>query len=321
MQAVARKIPKSAISLMETALFTREQAAQWVVPPFQRPLRVNEKVRALAEDLKANGGFIDGVLTLGKLKGDKATFIVDGQHRREAFLISELAEAIADIRTMTFEDMAEMADQFVLLQSSLVKMRPDDVLRGLEPTTRSLQIIRSTCNFVGYDNVRRGGTGSPIIGMTGALRAWFGSAFETPLSHQSGKTAAQMAKEMNDLEVTNLCKFLHVAHAAWGRDGAYNRLWTALNLGLCMWLYRRVVLDQDRTGSKRYTLLNTEQFKKCLMTLSAAEDYIDWLANRSMTDHHRAPAYRKIRTMFGERLRQDGMTEKVKFPQPAWVGN
>jgi hypothetical protein len=158
MQATtARKIPKSAISLMETALFTREQASAWVVPPFQRPLRVNEKVRSLAGDLKANGGFIDGVMTLGKLKGDKVTYIVDGQHRREAFLISELPEAIADIRTMTFDDMAEMADQFVLLQSSLVRMRPDDVLRGLEPTTRSLQIILCGQSCAVFANALRAG--------------------------------------------------------------------------------------------------------------------------------------------------------------------
>jgi hypothetical protein len=322
MQATpARKIPKSAISLMETALFTREQASAWVVPPFQRPLRVNEKVRALAEDLKANGGFIDGVLTLGKLKGDRVTYIVDGQHRREAFLISELPEAIADIRTMTFDEMSEMADQFVLLQSSLVRMRPDDVLRGLEPTTRSLQIIRKTCDFVGYDQIRRGGPGSPVVGMTSVLRAWFGSAFETPLSHRAGTTSSQMAKEMADLEVTNLCKFLHLAHSAWGRDGAYGRLWTALNIGLCMWLYRRIVLDQDRTGAKRHIILNGEQFKKCLMALSAADDYVDWLANRSMTDHHRGPCYRRMRTMFAARLVEDGISEKPKFPQPAWVGN
>ncbi len=317
--APARRIPKAAISLMETALFTRDQTAAWVVPPFQRPLRVNEKVRALAEDLKANGGFIDGVLTLGKLKNDRATYIVDGQHRIEAFKISELPEAIADVRTMTFDTMADMADQFVLLQSSLVKMRPDDVLRGLEASTRSLQIIRHTCDFVGYDNIRRGAS-SPVVGMSQVLRAWAGSAFETPLAHRSGTTSGQHAKEIDDAEVANLCKFLHVAHAAWGHDHAYSRLWTALNLGLCMWLYRRVVLDHDRSGNKRSTILNTDQFKKCLMSISSEGDYIDWLANRSMTDHHRAPCYRRLRSIFIGRLKTDGV-ESPKFPQPAWAAS
>lgn len=317
--APARKIPKSAISAMETLLFSRVEAGGWVVPPFQRPLRVNEKVRGLAEDLRTNGGLISGVITLGRLKGDKNIYIVDGQHRIEAFKISELPEAIADVRTCTFDSMADMADEFVLLQSSLVKMRPDDVLRGLEASTRSLQIIRHTCDFVGYDNIRRGGS-APVVGMSQVLRAWAGSAFETPLAHRSGTTSAQMAKETDDAEVANLCKFLHVAHSAWGHDAAYHRLWTALNLGLCMWLYRRIVLDHDRNGSKRSTVLNTDQFKKCLMSVSAEPDYIDWLANRSMTDHHRAPCYRRLKSIFIGRLKDDGV-ENPKFPQPAWAAS
>lgn len=157
-----RKIPKSAISSMETMLVARDQATSWVIPPFQRPLRINDKVRSLAEDLKANGGFISGVLTLGKLKGDRLIYLVDGQHRVEAFKISELPEFIADIRTCTYDSMADMADDFVLLQQSLVRMRPDDVLRGLEASTHSLQVIGKTCPFVGYDQIRKGNDRAPM---------------------------------------------------------------------------------------------------------------------------------------------------------------
>lgn len=320
MLATSKKIPKSAISLMETKLFDRTEATNWVIPPFQRPLRVNPKVRALAEELKANGGFISGVLTLGKLKADKNTYLVDGQHRIEAFKISELPEAIADVRTCTFDSMVDMADEFVLLQSSLVKMRPDDVLRGLEGSTRALQIIRSTCNFVGYDQVRRNGQYSPVVGMSAALRAWSGTTFETPVSHRSGCTSAQLAKEIDDSEVANLCKFLHVAYGAWGHDVTYGRLWSALNMGLCMWMYRHLVMDTDRS-TKRSIVMNTDQFKKCLQSVSAAGDYIDWLANRALNDHHRAPCYRRLKTLFTVRLREDGVSESPKFPSPAWASN
>jgi ParB-like nuclease domain len=316
-----RKVPKSAISQMETMLFTRTDVTSWIVPPFQRPLRVNEKVRALAEDLKKNGGLITGVLTLGRLKGDRSTYIVDGQHRLEAFKISELPEAIADVRTCSFDNIAEMADEFVLLQQSLVRMRPDDVLRGLEGSTPSLQIIRKTCPFVGYDQIRRNSEHSPVVGMSMVLRAWAGSKNDTPVSHKAGATSAQLIKEMEGLEVTNLCKFLHLAHSAWGHDGNYGRLWSALNIGICMWMYRRVVLDEDHTGSKRATILNTDQFKKCLMSISAAPDYIDWLANRNLSDHHRAPAYRRIKAMFATRLKEDGITEQARFPSPAWAAS
>jgi hypothetical protein len=313
-----RAIPKSAISKMETMLFSRDDVSTWIVPPFQRPLRVNDKVRAVAEELKANGGFIQGVLTLGKLHNDKGTYIVDGQHRIEAFKISELPEAIADVRTVTFDSLADMAEEFVLLQQALVRMRPDDILRGIEASTRSLKIIRETCPFVGYGYVARSTSlTSPLVSMAVVLRHWAGSQPETPVPHKSSVTSTQLAHEMDDLEVTNLCKFLHVAQSAWGRDPSYARLWSGLNLGLCMWMYRRLVLDIDRTA-KRAMILNTDQFKKCLMSISADGEYIDWLSGRSLTDHHRMPCYRRLRAIFGTRLKEEGV-DAPKFPSPAWA--
>lgn len=314
--AKERKIPKSAISHMETMLISNDEARSWIVPAFQRPLRINDKVRALADDLKTNGGFISGVLTLGKLKGDKATYIVDGQHRIEAFKISELRESIADVRTCSFDSMADMADEFVLLQQSLVRMRPDDVLRGLEGSTHSLQVVRKTCPYVGYDQIRKGNEYAPIVSMASVLRLWAGSRPETPVRASGATNATQLARDMDDTEVTNLCKFLHVAHEAWGHDAGYSRLWNSLNLGVCMWMYRRMVIDQDRLA-KRAAVLNTEQFRKCLMTVSANPEYLDWLSGRVLTDHHRAPAYRKLKSMFASRLKEEGM-DNPKFPAPAW---
>jgi hypothetical protein len=311
-----RAIPKSAISKMETMLFTREDALVWVVPPFQRPLMVNNKVRAVAEELKINGGFIQGVITLGKLHNDKTTYIVDGQHRIEAFKMTELPEAIADVRTCTFDSVAEMAEEFVRQQQVLVRMRPDDVLRGQEASSHALQVIRKTCPFVGYDQIRRGNEYAPILSMSNAVQLWAGSRNETPTRSLSGQTASQIAKQMDDAEVTNLCKILHVANQAWGRDAAYGRLWNSLNLGITMWMYRRIVIDPDR--SKRATVLTQDQFKKCLMAVSENGDYIDWLGGRILTDFHRMPCYRRLRAMFGDRLRQEKI-ENPLFPKPAWA--
>lgn len=311
-------VPKSVSSKMETMVFDREDVQKWVPPAFQRPLRVNEKVRSLAEELKQNGGILSGIITLGKLPNDKTIYLVDGQHRREAFLISDLAEGLSDVRICSFDSMADMADEFVRLQQSLVKMRPDDVLRGLEASTRSLKIIRETCPFVGYDLIRRsGGDHAPVLSMAVAIRFWIGSRGDTPVNNTQGGTAAQMAREIDDREVMSLCKFLHVVHTAWGHDPAYARLWSGLNLGISMWLYRRVVLDQDRSN-KRAVILNTEQFKKCMMALSAAGDYIDWLGGRMLSDHHRSACYRRIKTILAPRLKEDGV-DNPKFPQPAWA--
>lgn len=43
-----REAPKSVRSKMETIIFSQKEIDGWRVPPFQRPLRVNEKVRAAA---------------------------------------------------------------------------------------------------------------------------------------------------------------------------------------------------------------------------------------------------------------------------------
>jgi hypothetical protein len=313
----APRIPQSAVSQMDTKLISRAEIDTWRVPDFQRPLRINDKVRALAEELKTNGGFISGVVTLGHLKSDATTYIVDGQHRLEAFKISELPECIADVRICKFESLADMADEFVLLQQSLVRMRPDDVLRGLEASTHALQVIRQACPYVGYGQIRKGNEYTPVVSMASVLRIWSGTRQETPSRSHQGLSPAGLARTMEPVEVTNLCKFLHIANEAWGRDPNTARLWTTLNMGICMWMYRRMVLDPERL-TKRSIVLKDEQFKKCLMAVSASPDYIDWLVGRIMTDFHRGPCYRRIKNLFAARLKEDGI-DNPRFPQPAWA--
>ena len=181
-----REVPKSSRRTMETLIFSVAEVSGWLLPPFQRPLRVNEKVRALSETIKEDGGVIPGILTLGKLTGEKRMWLVDGQHRIEAFKLSGLAECICDARLCQFDTMAEMAEEFVELNSALVKMRPDDILRGLEGTIPALQIIRQGCAFVGYDQIRRNNTSAPILSMSALLRCWVGASTDTPTSTQAG---------------------------------------------------------------------------------------------------------------------------------------
>ena len=313
----AKEAPKAAQSRMDTIIVTPPMVAAWRIPPFQRPLRVNEKVRAVTEQIKRDET-IEGVLTLGRIKGDPALYIVDGQHRVEAFKLSEITEAIADVRVVAFADMGEMADEFVRLNSALVKMRPDDILRGLEASVPTLGMIRKSCEFVGYDNIRRGTTSGPVVSMSALLRCWQGGLAETPVANGAGLSAATIAQSFDAQSVQSLVTFLATAHAAWGRDPEYYRLWGNLNLAVCMWLWNRLVMDTDRSGNRRYCVLNVATFKNCLMQLSTDGEYLAWLQGRVLGDRDRSPCYGRIKKNFVRRLTSE-RGQKVILPQPAWA--
>lgn len=311
----AQLAPRSQRAKSETIIVTPEMVSKWLKPDFQRPLRINDKVQKRAVEIKADE-VIPGVLTLGRLKSSATIYMVDGQHRIEAFKMSALGEAIVDIRLMTFDTMAEMAAEYVALNSHLVKMGPDDILRGLESSSKALRKIRAECGYVGYDQIRRG-TNSSIVGMSQLLRCWMGSAADTPVATQSGRTAASISMEIDDDETAKLIKFLHLAFAAWGREQPFHRLWSGLNLTMCMWLYRRLVIDKQR-GQKRYVVLNDTQFRQCLMSLSADDVYLDWLPGRIMSERYRSPAYAHFRRIFVSRMNSEGIAKPL-MPAPAWA--
>lgn len=289
---------------------TPNDVKSWKLPTFQRDLRVNDKVIALAEKIKAEGGVIPGVLTLGML--DKERYLVDGQHRREAFLLSGCMIGFCDVRVLHFADMAAMGDEYVNVNQPLSKMRPDDILRGLELSYEPLAKIRKRCAFVGYDYIRRNEK-SPLISMSQAIRCWIGSLNEVPKSGSG--SAAHFARTLTMEDAELLIAFLNCAYTAWGRDAVNTRLWSSLNLTLCMWLYRRLVITQ---WSPRSPKLTPEMFTKCLMAVSAAEIYVDWLVGRNLGGHHLAPAYGRLKGLFAGRLEIE-TGKKAALPQPPWA--
>lgn len=309
--------PKSSQSKMETLLLTPQIVESWKKPPCQRPLRINDKVRRVAEQIKITET-IEGVLTLGKIKNDDALYVVDGQHRIEAFKLSDLSEALSDVRIVMFDSMAEIAGEFHRLNSSLVNMRPDDRLRALEESAPALQMIRKSCEFVGYDFIRRNTT-SPIVSMSALLRCWTASNGDTPAGSNSGRSASEIAETLDQQTAQSLIAFLSTAHSAWGRDPEYYRLWGNLNMTLCMWLWRKLVIDRDRVGNKRYAILSIPEFKKCLMSVSAETDYLNWLPGRNLTDRDRSPCYGKLKSIFAKRLAAETGGKKLLLPAPAWA--
>ena len=113
-------------------------------------------------------------------------------------------------------------------------------------------------------------------------------------------------------------EFLEIAFKAWGRDIAYSRLWGNLNLTLCMWLYRRLVLGVGMNNYSRAKRFTREEFTKCLMSLSASSDYIDWLLGRNHLSRDNSPAYARIKTIFAKRMEVE-TGAKILMPGPAWA--
>src|SRR5262245_36659944 len=101
---------------LDTIEIDKNLARAWKAPPFQREVRVNQKVLALVDQLKREG-VLPGILTLGVLDGE--TYLVDGQHRRHAFYLADLPLVYADVRTHHFTSMGAMAAEYVRLNSAL----------------------------------------------------------------------------------------------------------------------------------------------------------------------------------------------------------
>jgi hypothetical protein len=308
-----KSTPRDVRSEMETLLLTISGIACWKKPPFQRDFRLTDKVKAISDQIKKDRGIIPGVVTLGKLDGE--TYLVDGQHRIEAFKMTDLVEGIADVRIKYFNDMAEMAQEFIGINTALVRMRNDDFLRSLEQSNEHLLAIRRKCPFIGYNRVRVGNHARVLMSMAQVLRTWDGSDGDTP-SH--GESTMECASALNAFTVKAVCDFMNACFEAWGNDEEHYRLWSSLNLSLLMWLWRRVVMGEHLTKTKRWTKLDRDQFVKCLMALAANPVYTEFLRGRNLSDRDRPPTYTRIKQIFTHRLAEMAL-KQVRFPQEEWV--
>ncbi len=300
---------------VDTMELTPKLVASWRTPPFQRELKINSKVLAVSQQIKADNGVLPGIITLGLFDGQ--IYVVDGQHRLSAFLSADIPYGYSDVRTVFFGSMAEMAEEYERLNSSLVMMRPDDKLRALEFSSETLQRLRKKCPFIGYDNIRRNSDKAPIVSMSAFVRAWTGSRGETPSN--STWSAKDSAEAMTPDETTMAIDFASMCFEAWQRDREYFRLWGALNLTICAWLYRRLVLGVGQSSTSRWTKFTPDQFRRGLMALSAEAAYVDWLVGRQNGERDRSPAYHRIKQIFTRRRLLDSHGVKVLFPQGAWT--
>jgi hypothetical protein len=300
---------------LDTILITHELLKSWKHAAFQRTLLVNGKVREVACTIREGGGVLPGIITLGIVGND--TYLVDGQHRCEAFLISGVKEGYADVRFHWFESIADMAREFEQLNSALVSWKPDDILRAREHFMQPLREVRERCPFIGYTMIRRN-AGSPLISMSAVLRCWFGSEREAPSSVGSVR---DITERLTSDEAAALAAFMELPFSAWGRDPEFYRLWGNLTLCLTMWLYRRTVMT---TYTPATTRLSRDQFRKCLQALSADARHLEFLVGRSLSETSRAPTYNRMKLVFAKRLEEEmGKTAtgatKLRLPGPSWA--
>jgi len=313
---MSTKPEKKTRTHVDTICFTRKETEAWLSPPFQRELKTTPRVQEISAEIAENGGVVPGVLTLGKCNGE--IYLLDGQHRRAAFMMTDCKEGYADVRIHEFDSMAEMGEEFVRLNTQIVRMKPDDILRGMEGMYAPLKYVRKHCPFIGYDNIRRNEK-SPVVSMSQFLRAFMGGRPEVPVA--SPGSAMRLAQTLTTEEAALAVKIATLMFEAWGRGDDVKRLWSGLNLTLLCWLYRRTVLaHQYLSGQKRSVKLTEAEFSKCLMSLAANAKYNDWLAGRTITDRNRSPAYHRIKEIFGKRIQSErGMTAKPLLPQPPWA--
>lgn len=304
---------KATQTTMDTIIVTPDLARTWKKPSFQRDLKVNKKVEEVAEEIKETQ-VIPGLFQIGVLKSEPGVhYLVDGQHRREAFYLSKVPEAFLDVRYLHYDTWAEMADEYAKSNQHLVNMSADDILRAAEESNAELRRLRKACPYIGYSNVRRGPT-APIVSMSCVIRCWFGSGPEVPSI--GGSSAASVAEHLSTEECNTLITFMELAWKAWGKDVSSHRLWGNLNMAICMWLYRRLVITPYSAATKK---IGNDLFLKCMMSLSADDEYCSWLVGRNLRDRDRSPTYQRIKAHFAKRIEMETGI-KARLPSPPWGG-
>jgi hypothetical protein len=203
---------KATRTTSDTIEITPNLVRSWKLPPFQRPLRVNDKLMAISKEIADNDGVVPGVITLGVLKGDSDRYLIDGQHRREAFLLAEVPVGYVDVRVTHYDSMADMAEEFGKLNSRIVNMRPDDLLRALESSNVQLAAIRKRCPYIGYDQIRRSER-APILSMSAVIRCWDAATKDTP--KPGGSAAITLVAMLEGGKVDEMIGFMDCAMKAW----------------------------------------------------------------------------------------------------------
>lgn len=304
---------------VEMRVLTQEVFESWDSPPFQRPVSVGKNV-AKASLTMQDTGCIMTAIYLGVWEGK--TYIVDGQHRRVAFIGSGLDRVVAPVITKYYKDdtpgLLEMCEDFLLIQAHIKNPTANDKLRALEPMSSGLQKIRKECPFVGYGGFRCN-KNSPIVSMAQVIRSMVTSGQEELGS--PAKSAVVHAREMTLHEANSLTIFLKLAFEAWGRDKEHKPLWTPMNMSLCLWFFRRMLKapspNKDSKGD-----VTQQQFSNIFFELLSNRRYRSLLqansGGRLGDPEVRNPVLKELMRAIKRSLKRDKVRDYY-MPDPSWA--
>jgi hypothetical protein len=313
---VMQLVPKTEVSepsagtVMDAKIVSLDEMNSWQRPPFQRDEKLTAKVKDFAAGLKTNGGIVSGLILLGKLRGDETTiYLVDGQQRRLACNTSNEKQFYIEFCLKYYTSFVDMAEDFKRTNGRLVSFRPDDFLRAYEVTHPQLRLLHESCDFLGYS---RGGSNhrGSVLTVSCALKCWFGAMQPSPAVYGQ---ATELAEHLDEIQRQHMTTFFNTAYSAWESDRCNARLWTNLNLLMCMYLYRKLVLEP------RGNPLPKDMFRKCLLSVAANAGYSEWLVGRQQYERDRDPCFKRLKRIFLARLNSEYNGKcRIQFPKPEW---
>lgn len=265
----------------------KEFFPRFPLPSCQRAFRPSAKKRAEVLEEMIRTGRIPGQILLGTINGTDL-YLVDGQHREIICLDAGIETILAEVRVRRFANMDELVKEYIRCNSKIASHTSGDQLKALVtlyPTT--LGFISKKCSFVSFSSRRIDG-GKANVNFSMCISAWTHSKRNKPTDGGFGKVE-DMARDLTPADAAQLAEFLKLAHDAWGREPAIATLWGNLNLTLCMWLYRRVVLAATVAPSRRkkaVTQVTPVQFRNALMELVGYNkgNYVAILRNRTLSN-------------------------------------
>jgi hypothetical protein len=104
-----------------------------------------------------------------------------------------------------------------------------------------------------------------------------------------------------------------------GRDPEYTRLWGSLNVILCMWLYRRIVLRQTVTSPKM-VVVGKDLFKSASCRCRPTAATSTGPPGGTWVTVNRSPAYVRIKQVFARRISEETRCKPL-LPAPAWASS